>query len=339
MATAFFVYQKNNKVHETNIEIYDGASIKQIADLLENYGTIKNADIFYYYVKVKLLYNEKVKKEPINLIIKHGEYGITATDFDSLLTELSDGPDVEEPSFIITIPESSSLLDIAEILEKQKLFPSDDFIKYTQNKKVYEKYRKQYTWLPPFNGNKLFLLEGYLQANTYNLPDNPTVELITDMMLKETDGWYNRNISLIKNTKLTFDQVLTLASVVEAESKFKEDRPKVAQVFLNRIEKKMKLESDMTAAYSNGEHKVFMYYKDIETKSPYNTYHVNGLPLGPINSPSAESFVAILQPAGKDLKALYFYARPTGETFYANTWEEHETNRIKWEHEWKELLN
>lgn len=332
-----YLFNKYSTVTSGEIEVYEGASVKQVAVLLENYGNIKNSNVFYYYIKLKLLYHEKIEKKPFELIIKHGKYKIADGDFESVIAQLNAEPEPKKPAHVITIPESSTVESIADILAKKKIVSKKDFIAYTQNEKTYANYQQEYEWLPALNEQKLFLLEGYLQANTYNLPDNPTVEMIVDMMLKETNEWYTKNKNAIGNSGMTFDEIITLASVVEAESMYSEDRPKVAQVFLNRIQDKMKLESDMTAAYANQEHKVFMYYKDIETESPYNTYHVNGLPIGPINSPSKESFKSVLKPAGKAFKAVYFYARPSGETFYAESWAEHELNRLAWEHEWKAL--
>src|SRR5699024_11367028 len=93
----------------------------------------------------------------------------------------------------------------------------------------------------------------------------------------------------IEDTDLSVHELLTLASIVERESKFSEDRPKVAQVFLNRLEEDMKLQSDITAAYAEGEHKIVMTYEDMESDSPYKTYEQKGLPPGPIASPSKEA--------------------------------------------------
>lgn len=334
---SIYTFNSYNVVYEKEIDIFDGASVKQIAELLENYGAIKNADVFYYYIKAKSIYHEQFEEKPLELLFKQGKYQLVAGDFDSLISKLNEGPDEEIASHIITIPEGSSIEKIADILAKKELFSKEEFLTYIQNEQTYKKYQTKYKWLPAIDPRKHYLLEGYLQANTYNLPNEPTVELITDMMLSETDGWYTRNQSLIESTGITFDAILTLASVVEAESKFTVDRPKVAQVFLNRLGKNMKLESDMTAAYANREHKVFMYNKDIKTASPFNTYHIVGLPIGPINAPSSESFVAVLKPSGKAFTSIYFYARPSGETFYADTWELHEKNRLLYEHEWKAL--
>ena len=334
---AFFTFKQHNVVAEKEIDIYDGASVKQIAELLENYGVVKNGNVFYYYIRLKSLYHEKVKKEPLEILFKQGHYEIKTGDFDSLISALNAGPDTKKAATTLTVPEGSSILDIAEIVAKNELFPKETFLTYVQDKNVYQKYQETYKWLPVFDERRFFPFEGYLHANTYNLPQNPTVEIVVEMMLDETNSWFEKSKEQLTKLNLSFEQAMTLASVVEGESKFKEDRPKVARVFLNRIEQDMKLESDMTAAYANQEHKVFMYNKDIQTASPYNTYHVKGLPLGPINAPSKESFDAVLQPAEKSFKALYFYARPSGETFYAEKWEQHEQNRLKWEHEWKAL--
>lgn len=333
----YFVFKQQNVVVENEVDIYDGASVKQIAELLENYGVVKNSDVFYYYIRLKSLYYENVKKEPLEILFKQGHYKIESGDFDSLIAALNEGPDTKASSSIITIPEGSSILDMADILASSGLFSKEQFLTYTQDKKVYQKYQEIYKWLPVYDERRYFPFEGYLHANTYNLPQNPTLDDVLKMMLDETNTWYEESKEQLETLDLTFDQLITLASVVEGESKFKEDRPKVARVFYNRLVQDMKLESDMTASYANQEHKVFMYNKDIETESPYNTYHVKGLPLGPINAPSKESFEAALHPASSELKALYFYARPSGETFYATTWQEHEQNRLKWEHEWKAL--
>jgi UPF0755 protein len=331
------LFKEYTTVEKGDIEIYEGASVKQIAVLLENYGNIKNADFFYYYIRLKLLFHDKVEKEPFNLMIKNGEYSIKEGNFESLISKLNSGPEPAKPAYVVTIPESSTVLDIANIFEKKKIFTKEDFLNYIQDEKIYKKYRNIYPWLPRINEHKLFLMEGYLQGNTYNLPANPTVEIAVDMMLEETDRWHKKHLEEINKSFMTFDEIITLASIVEAESKFSEDRPKVAQVFLNRLSRGMKLESDMTASYANQEHKVFMYYKDIETESPYNTYFVEDLPIGPINSPSKESLLGVIHPSGDKFKAIYFYARPSGETFFAENWEEHEINRLAWEHEWKEL--
>ncbi|QST02071.1 endolytic transglycosylase MltG (plasmid) [Pontibacillus sp. ALD_SL1] len=339
LATSVFLFLPPYfEVDEGDVDIYHGASVKQIASLLEEFDIIKNKDIFYYYIRFRQLYEEKTKESAFPVDFKEGSYTIQSGDFHSLIDQLNEGSADTAPSFVVTIPEGSTITKIAKIISESGYVTEQEFLDYVNHPDTYHTLRDTYTWLPPLREEViLYPLEGYLQANTYYFPQTPSVEKIVRMMLEETDGWLERNASLINKTGFSFVEVLTLASVVEAESKFTRDRPKVAQVFLNRLKQGMKLESDMTAAYANGEHKVFMYNKDIKTNSPYNTYHTSGLPAGPINSPSSESFVSILKPEGEGFKALYFYAKPNGETFYADTFNQHEQNRKKYEHLWKEL--
>ena len=332
-------FQSQLHVKKGEVEIFQGASAKQIASLLEEYDIIANGDIFYYYIRLNQLYYKEVKKEPEKFPIdfKHGTYAISKGDFQSLITELNEQEPKKLPTYIITIPEGSTVEQIAEIVADTNYVSQKTFLAYINNPDTYRKFQKKYEWLPPLKEGVTFPFEGYLQANTYYFPQAPDLPLILTKMLDETNGWFERNKELIDSSGFTFSEILTLASVVEKESKFTEDRPKVAQVFLNRLKKDMKLESDITAIYAHGEHKTMLTLKDIEIDSPYNTYVTKGLPLGPINSPSSESFVAVLKPAGKTFKSLYFYAKPDGKTFYAETFEEHEANRIKFEPLWKEI--
>lgn len=337
----FFVGK--NIIHEysqTNkgeVSIHSGANLQQITMLLEKYDIVKNGDAFYYYMRMKSFMHKRETGQELEFNFKHGKYYLNKSDFKGLIVQLEEGPDKEGPNFSVTIPEGYTILKMAEVFDEEKIFTKDQFLAYVQSPKVYEEFRKKYMWLPPYNQNKLYQLEGYLKADTYYLGTNPSIENIVSKMLEETNGWYKRNHELIEGMGYTFDQILTIASMVEAESKFEEDRAKVAQVFYNRLKIGMKLQSDMTAAYANQEHKIIMTHEDISVKSPYNTYYVKALPLGPIGSPSQSSMVGTLTPAGKEFKNLYFYARPSGETLYAETPEEHQTNIDKYRHEWEKL--
>src|SRR5699024_7510445 len=181
-------------------------------------------------------------------------------------------------------------------------------------------------------------LVGYLFAGTYEIfEEDPSVEYIIEIMIAHTNELVESELDEIEDGDYSVHEILTLASIIERESKFDEDRPKVAQVFMNRLDEDMKLQSDITAAYANGEHKVLMTYDDIEIDSPYNTYVQTGLPLGPISSPSLESILAVIDPEGKDFVELYFYARHSGETIYTKSLEDHEEVKEKYEEEWHEL--
>jgi len=287
-----------------------------------------------YFLKIKDYYL------PFEVSFKAGTFNLDVKDFDSLIEALNDYDNTTSSvasEGLVTFPEGSTIRDMSLILEEQGIVNAQAFLELTNDKEYYEELRKKYNWLPEYKEGKINLLEGYLHPNSYAFEPNTLPHKIIETLLSETNKWYEENKVAILSSNYTFDELVTLASVVEKESKFSEDRPKVAQVFFNRLRLGMKLESDITAAYANQEHKVFMTYDDIATDSPYNTYKTSGIPIGPINAPSIESLNATLKPSGEQFTAIYFYARPDGTTFYANTFEEHEQNRLKYEHEWLEL--
>jgi UPF0755 protein len=127
-------------------------------------------------------------------------------------------------------------------------------------------------------------------------------------------------------------ELLTLASIVERETARPEERPLVAAVFFNRLRRGMKLQSDPTVAYAIsgglGTSDPALTRADLEVANPYNTYHVTGLPPGPIGSPGLASLLAVAQPARADF--LYFVADGSGGHAFASTLEEHNRNVARW---------
>mgnify|MGYP005856033923 CR=1 FL=1 len=130
-------------------------------------------------------------------------------------------------------------------------------------------------------------------------------------------------------TGLSLHELVTLASLVEGESVLDEERSLIASVFLNRLRINMKLDSDATIQYLFDKRKDRVLYKDLEIKSPYNTYLNRGLPPGPIGSPGEASLRAVFEPA--ESKFFYFVAKKdgSGEHVFSRTREEHDANKRK----------
>ena len=114
------------------------------------------------------------------------------------------------------------------------------------------------------------------------------------------------------------DKLISMASVIEKEAEKDGERGKIASVFYNRIDKKMKMESCATVLYALGYHKDKLYYKDLKIKSPYNTYLNTGLPIGPICSPGKNSIKAALNPEKTDY--LYFVSKNNGTHFFTKNY-------------------
>lgn len=169
-------------------------------------------------------------------------------------------------------------------------------------------------------------LEGYLYPDTYNFPPDSTPALMVSMMVKRfRQQWKPEWTAKAQALQMSPRQIVTIASLIETESKLKEERPVVASVIYNRLKKKMALGIDSSVIYAaklagkwKNDGKV--YKSDLERQSPYNTRLNPGLPPGPIASPSLTSIEAALNPAETDY--LYYVREPSrndgAHNFYNN---------------------
>ena len=171
-------------------------------------------------------------------------------------------------------------------------------------------------------------IEGYLAPDTYEfLPGTaPEVAFRTmaarqlQVLQRATAG--SDSLPLALNLR----QLLTLASIVESEAQVDAERPRIARVYLNRLQRGMRLQADPTVAYAIGlTPRSRLYLRQLRAVSPYNTYLVEGLPPGPICNPGSKSIEAVVH-ATPDIHDLYFVARGDGRHFFAETYERHLEN-------------
>lgn len=166
-------------------------------------------------------------------------------------------------------------------------------------------------------------LEGYLFPDTYRVPFGSTPrEVAEHMVARAHDAWDDDHERRARELGLSRHQVVTLASIVEAEARVAEERPTIAAVYHNRLKKGMRLEADPTVAYAMGGFRGRLFYKDLEIDSPYNTYRRAGLPPGPICNPGRASIEAALHPA-EGVAALYFVARGDGRHVFSTNLRDH----------------
>ncbi|HOJ86661.1 MAG: endolytic transglycosylase MltG [Elusimicrobiales bacterium] len=282
-----YVYMPRETV---KIFIPEGSNAIEISKILKRNNIIISS--FYFKALVKLTKTDKK--------INPGEYVFMKyTPHEIVLYKMINQKYLN--SIKVSIPEGWRAEQIAERLYKNGVIRSE--------KKFMEIVKKE-------------SLEGYLFPSTYYFNKNMSEEEVIKVF-KDT---FDKNIRPLFSVYKIPDwldeyKVMIIASIVEREAVFDEERGLIAAVYLNRLKKKMPLEADPTVQYALGYWKKGLTYKDLEIPSPYNTYYVGGLPPTPICSPGKKSVEAVLNPAQID--AIYFVADNTGKHVFNVKYEEH----------------
>ena len=291
MATVQLFEVKNDTNVETLFKVQSGDNLNVIATRLEQEDLISSQD----------LYRLLVSYEGNDTRLKAGEYKIppNATMRD-IMNIFVGGQSIQHK---LTFAEG---LTTGQIMDKIKVAPL---------------LTGQLTEAP---------IEGSLMPETYLFESGTSRAAIIEQMQQAQDKflanlWDTRDQDLpLEN----IDEVVILASIVEKETGVASERPEVAAVFINRIKKKMKLQSDPTIIYgiTLGKYKLDRQLKksEIKAKTPYNTYVIDRLPPTPIANPGRASILAVLNPAKVDY--LYFVADGTGGHVFANNYKAHQKN-------------
>ena len=304
---------------EYSFQISSGESLNRVATNLENAGLIRSKSIFKYYCDFAGM-SQKIQVGTYTL-----KKDMSMTEIADLLTTGDGNPLVRN----ITLIPGETIEDFANRLVKNGVLESaDKFLAACRDGKAYREY--YYIDDVMKSGqpeNRKYVLEGYLSPNTYEFYITATEDEIIRKLLSQTEAVFTvENQERADELGLTMDQVLTLASLIEKEAK-ESDFARVSAVFHNRLKEGMKLESDVTVHYITGVRKMSLSDKDLEVKSPYNTYQVKGLPLGPICNPSAAAIRAALYPDGSMVneKYLFFCAKEpeSGELYFSKTLDQH----------------
>ncbi len=247
---------------------------------------------------------------------KHGDYVIINSDTERiLLDKIVSGNTVKER---ITIIEGMKFQDITNILEKNKYIDTSisNFSLYTPEI-LKDYYDTSY--------------EGFCFPDTYifsrNISNNYILKKCFAKMGKILKHyWENRSKNLPYNSPY---DLLILASIIEKETSNNLEKGKVASVFINRLNKKMRLQSDPTVIYGIKDFDGNLKRSHLKIKNKYNTYKIKGLPLTPICSPGEESIAAASKPSKTNY--LYFVSNNKGSHIFSETYEEHKTNVNKYQ--------
>ena len=215
----------------------------------------------------------------------------------------------------VTLPDGLTIEEVAERLAAAGIAERDALVELARDR---EFVRRQ--------GIEAESLEGYLFPETYQFRRGTDPDAVLARMLQEFHAaWQPEDRANLAASGLSLHQLVTLASIVEKETGAAHERPRIAAVFHNRLERGMRLQSDPTVIYgvlrSRGEFDGNLRRRDLEADTPYNTYTRAGLPPGPISSASMASIRAILTP--EDVPYLYFVSRNDGTHHFSTTLREH----------------
>lgn len=239
----------------------------------------------------------------------------------------------------VTLIEGWNSQQIADKLATSQLgFSADDFLQLAgYPKKNYQSLTIN-KWPQDFSDNYDFLrdkpkyvgLEGYLFADTYRFRPSSSPEEVVIKLLDNFGRQLNTKMRQdIENQGKTIYQIVTMASLLEKEVRSEKDMKLVSDIFWRRIKNGQRLESCATLAYILGKNKPQYSYEETRIDSPYNTYVNDGLPPGPIGSPSLKAIRAAIYPTSNNYN--FFLTRPdNGETVFSRDFEEHKANKAKY---------
>lgn len=303
----FYLFSQPYNGKDINFSIGQGEGFSSINYRLYKAGTISNKRIFHHYAKYKNALNK----------FKAGTYVIKSGDtMPDVLDNLVNGVPLMES---ITIPEGKNIYEIGKLLEQRGITSYKSFVEMAKNQDFIK------TLDIPNLEQIPQTVEGYLFPETYKFTTQSSDKLIIRTMV---NLFKKRTEQLdFSKVKLSKHQVITLASIVEKETGAKFERPIIAGVFLNRLKKRMRLQSDPTTIYGiyedfNGN----LQKKHLLDKTLYNTYKINGLPIGPIANPSLAAITAVLEPDKHSF--YYFVSHNDGTHEFTSTYKDH-LNAVK----------
>lgn len=285
------------------ISIKPGMGASEIADTLVQHGILSSKWPFWLKAKTSGTANS----------FQSGMYALhPGMSVEEILDKLAAG-DTTVVKF--TIPEGFGVKEIARRLSEEGLVNEKEFLAKAKKYAPYDYIER--------NADIRYACEGFLFPDTYELYQETTPESVLEMMAEDFDHRLTPEMrERAKERNLSIFELVTLASLVEKEAMYEEDRPIIAQVFLKRLEIGMPLQSDTTLQYLMDAPKEDVSIQDTKIESPYNTYQNRGLPPGPIASPGMASIQAVLYPADTDY--LYFVADRRGHNHYSTNYADHQ---------------
>jgi peptidoglycan lytic transglycosylase G len=279
--------------------VREGSTLKKAATELEDRGLIRKKGLFLIWARF----------EGVGRKIKAGEYRLNAgMSPTEILGALSRGNIL---THAVTIPEGFTAEQIGRLLDAKGLVKKEEFLALAGDSKMAQRYG--------ISGSGL---EGFLYPDTYHLGRGLPASTIIDVMVKRFLRAVNPLRERAEELGMRMEDGVILASIVEKETGSAQERPIIASVFLNRLKKNMRLESDPTVIYGLEDFKGNLRKRHLVEYTPYNTYVIRGLPPGPIANPGLDAIRAVFYPAETDY--LFFVSKNDGTHFFSRTLAEHQ---------------
>jgi len=286
---------------KTKVTIPRGATFGQAVDSLVSRGVVDHPGWFRLYARARGL--------PASL--KSGVYTFRVDDsWSDVVTALKAGRG-DEVRF--TVLEGMMAFEVAERARVWLRIPRDSFFAAVKDSALQ---RELGLVVNPAG------VEGYMYPTTYTVPVGIKARDLVRIMTREfTERWNPEWDARVAQMGMTRHQIVTLASIIEAEVRYRPDRPYVSAVYHNRLKRRMALQADPTINYAYQRRLRRVWEKNLQIRSPYNTYLHPGLPPGPISQPSDSSIYAALNPAPAGF--IYFVAQPDGKHVFSESYADH----------------
>ncbi len=285
-------------------QVETGMTLREVAARLEDHGLIRNATAFVWFGRLTGVAHR----------VQAGRYQLTPRESAVwVLRRLVQGDTIP---FRITLPEGIWLTEFASVVAESLAIEPETLVTAAADPSLLSKY-----------GISAESLEGYLFPATYEFSGNEGPRTVLEKLVEHGRSLRSGRLGeRADSLGLSWHQILTLASIIEAETARDDERPKVSAVYHQRLKRGMKLQADPTLIYALGERGRALTYEDLEIESPYNTYRCYGLPPGPIGNPGLAAIEAALYP-DSSCRSLYFFAKGDGTHIFSDTFQEHASRR------------
>ncbi|WP_234981199.1 endolytic transglycosylase MltG [Desulfopila aestuarii] len=282
------------------VEIPKGTSVQGIGKILGEAGVIRDDMRFMLLARLRGVATK----------LRAGEFQLPIGKNPSEILELL--VTAKPYHYSITIPEGLRGEDIGAIFSAEGWCDQYVFLELIEDPEL----------IAELGFAGVSSLEGYLYPDTYFLTrEKRGAKSIIVMLVNRFKEVWGEVVSDMKDSIPDQRETVILASIVEKETGDATERPLIASVFLNRLEKGMKLQSDPTVVYGSGNFNGPITKSDLKSSNPYNTYVIPALPAGPIASPGRAAIEAVLHPA--EVEYLYFVSKNDGTHYFSKNLREH----------------